>query len=597
MVRFRSIAWLGLLAISIDRELPGAQEAGKTTVKPPKIAQVFFAQHHVQSPEHPLFTLVGSLEALIKVQVAGEGGSRSPDVVARLQLRSKTLEVPLKGPAALPPPPTGDPVLMKHAYEDSFTALLPKEWVAPGLTVTVELRRASLSGGGSVPLDRVVYDKLHIGAPTRLAMTMFDLHWFAKVEGDYPEGWFEELGSKLPVAELDLCRVRNIVFDRVVQMPRGGKPAALFGSVKEYETKTGIKFDGEQALTGRWIGALKQAAGAGFGGTRRLYYLNIYGVPNNGGEAGGLTGVGNGKMQGILLHELGHALGLPHWFGSKQYPYVGTQHGIPSDSETTPHVGPTWAFDLARHAFIPPTVQERTSKGTPGRYKRDPMAGGGTGDQEKPYVFRHFSDYSVDRIRQTLEKTQVVWDEHAGRYVSWDPETRSYSTPACVRGGPQSPFEDDVDVISVLASASLVTPEGNLVYPPIGPYHAGLLELVPASAPDGPARARKAGYGEASNVCLRVTQGGKVTTYLRNVSLDPKADPLNAESLKIFALNLPARDGELTQVDLLYTPGVMSSGVAGDSRVLHSWKRASSPGPKTQVVTARYPGNAPEKSK
>jgi hypothetical protein len=276
---------------------------------------------------------------------------------------------------------------------------------------------------------------------------------------------------------------------------------------------------------------------------------------------------------------------------------VGTQHGISSDSETTPHAGPIWAFDLVKRAFIPPTVQEHAGKGTPGTYKRDPMAGGGTGDQEKPYVFRHFSDYSVDRIRQTLEKTQVIWDERAVRYVSWDPEARTYSIPACVRGGPQSPFEDEVDVISVLASASLATSEANIVYPVIGPYRAGFLEPFVASAPDGPARARKSGYGEASNVCFRVTQGGKVTTYLRNVSLDPKADPLNAESLKIFALNLPARDGEVTQVDLLYTPGVMSSGVPGDCKVLHSWKRSSTPGTKNQTVTARYPGTAREPSK
>lgn len=589
MAGMRNPAWLAVLAISIGGELPATQEA-----KAPKIAQVFFAQHHVHAPDHPLFTLVGSLEALIKVHVYAEGGSRSPDVFARLQHRSKTLELPLKGPARLPLPPTGDPLLLKHSYDDAFTAILPRDWVAPGLGVTVELKKPG--NAGSV-LDRVVYDKLRIGAPTRLAMTMFDLHWFGKVEGDYPEGWFEELGSKLPVAELDLCRVRNIVFDKVVHEPRGGKPATLFGSTKEYETRTGIKFDGEQSLTGRWIGALKQAAGAGYGGTRRLYYLNIYGVPNNGGEAGGLTGVGNGKMHGVLLHELGHAFGLPHWAGSKQYPYVGTQHGIRSDSETTPHAGPTWAFDLARRVFIPPTVQERASKGTPGTYKKDPMAGGGTGDQEKPYLFRHFSDYSVDRIRQTLEKTQVIRDERAGRYVSWDPETRSYSTPGCARGGPQSPFEDDVDVISVLATASLATPEANIVYPAFGPYRAGFLELFPASTPDGPARARKSGYGEGSNVCLRVTQGGKLTTYLRNVSLDPKADPLNAESLKIFALNLPARDGEVTQVDLLYTPGVMSSGVQGDCKVLHSWKRASNPGHKTQVVTARYPATPREPSK
>ncbi len=595
MAGMRTLVLLGVLAISSDA--PGVQERpgpGFPADEPAKIAQVFFAQHHVQAPDHPYFTLVGDLEALLKVQVCSERGSRSPGVFARLQLGSRTLELPLRGPERLPLPPAGNPLLMKHAYEDSFTALVPGEWIAPGLRVTVELRRPKPAEQAGFPLDRVVFDKLRVGAPTRLLLTMFDVHCLGRTEGDYPAGWFEELGAKLPVAELNLRRVRDIVFDEIVHLPRGGKPATRFGSVKEYERMTGLKFDGEQDLTGKWIGAIKLAAGAGFGGTRRLYYLNIYGVPNNGGEAGGLTGVGNGKMHGILLHELGHALGLPHWSGSKQYPYVGSRHGIPSDSETTPHAGPTWAFDLARRVFLPPTVQEGARSGTPGRYKRDPMAGGGTGDQEKPYLFRHFSDYSVDRMRQTLEKTQVVWDERAGRYASWSPETGSYSSPARGRGGPNCPIEDEVEVISLLATASLVTSEANIVYPPIGPYPAGFLELFEASTPEDRARARKSGYGEASNICLRVTQGGKVRTYLRDFRLDPAADPLSADSLKIFALNLPARNGEVTQVDLLYTPGVMGKGVEKDCEVLHSWTRASKPGHKTQTVTAVYPAGRRE---
>jgi hypothetical protein len=302
-------------------------------------------------------------------------------------------------------------------------------------------------------------------------------------------------------------------------------------------------------------------------------------------------------MHGILLHELGHALGLPHWFGSKQYPYVGPQHGIQTDSDTTPHAGPTWAFDLVRRVFLPPTVQEGAGRGTPGHYKKDPMAGGGTGDQEKPYLFRHFSDYSVDRIRQTLEKTQMVWDERSGRYYSWSPETGSYSSPARGRGGLNCPIEDDVDVISVLASASLATSEATIVYPPIGPYKAGFLELFDALTPEGRARAAKAGYGEGCDVCFRITQGGKVKTYLLNVSLPPKADPLNVDSFKVFALNLPARDGEITQVDLLHTPGVLGKGVEKDCPVLYHWTKASSPGHQTQTVTATYPSEKREQSK
>jgi hypothetical protein len=573
---------LGLVLLSA---LPGSAATEKAGTQP-KIARVFFAQHHVLAPDNSLFNLVGNLEALIKVQVYSQTSRRSPVVCAKLKLGSKTLDLPLKGPALLPKPPTGDPILLEHKYEDSFTALIPREWIAPGVSVMVELREPARPGSAnSAVLDRRVYDKLLIGAPTRLVMTMFDFHFFGGAKGaDYPKGWFEELGSKLPVAELELRRVRNIVFDKLVMQPQAGKPATLCGSREEYQRKTGIKFDGEQGMTGRWNGALKEAAGAGWGGTRRLYYANIYGVWA-GGQAGGLSGVGNGTSHGILLHELGHALGLPDLAKpGMKYPYVGPMHGIqaPGNSATAYHVGPTWAFDPLQHVFIAP----RTGDGC---YARDPMGGGGANKDGGPGLYRFFSDYHFSRIRDCLEQTQVVRDDR-GRYFQWNQQSGSYSTVAREQGRPNCPVEDDIDVISVLASASLVTPEANIVYPPIGPYRAGRLETFDASSPAGLPSARRSGYNESNcNVCLRVTQGGKVRTYLLKDGLNPNDDPKAEKSLFIVAVNVPARDGEVTQADLLFTPGIIRSGVAPASKVLYRWSRASSRSQRTETVTATYP--------
>jgi len=559
-----------------------ARGAGSEAAAKPKISHVFFAQHHVQTPDSPYFKLVGDLEALVKVHVNGRKGLSSPDVLVRLGLKSKTLDLKLKGPSLLPGPVTGEAVLIKHAYGDSFVAIIPREWIAAGLQMEIELREHSSSADkrGAL-LDRKLFGNLNIGAPTRLIMTMFDFHFFGGAKGaDYPKGWFEELGSKLPVAELELRRVRNIILDKVVMPPRGEKPATLCGSREEYQKKTGMGFDGEQGITGNWRGALREANGGGWGGTRRVYFGNIYGVPC-GGTGGGLAGVGNGRQQGILSHELGHAFGLPHWFGHKEYPYVGDMYGISSPGGSDfPHVGPTWAFDLIKHAFISPSEN--------GSYKKDPMYGGGQGDG-KPYLYRQFSDYSVSRIRDTFEKTQVVWDERAGSYMAWDQGTGSYSIAARRRGSPTVPIEDDIEVISVLASASLVTREANIVYPPIGPYKAGRIETFDASDPDNRSRARGAGFNDSTcNTCLRVTQDKKVTTYVIKDRLSPNDDPKQSESLAVFAISLPARNGEVTQVDLLRTPGVLSSGVAKDSEILYSW-RGSSQAPRTETVTAIYP--------
>jgi hypothetical protein len=385
---------------------------------------------------------------------------------------------------------------------------------------------------------------------------MFDFHFFGGAKGaDYPAGWFDELGSKLPVAELELRRTRSILFDQLVMPPRDGKPAARCGSREEYQKKTGIGFDGEQGVTWMWNSALKAAAGAGWGGTRRLYYSNIYGVPC-GGTGGGLNGVGNGNQVGILLHELGHSFGLPHWAGVKAYPYVGPMHGIPTETADTPHVGPTWGFDPATRVFLPPTYE--------GAYSRDPMQGGGKNRAGGPHLMAFFSDYSISRIRECLEKTQVVWDERAGAYLSWSQNDGAYATRARQRGGPNGPLEDDIDVISVLATASLVTPEANIVYPPIGPHKSGYLE----------------GYKGLSPLCLRVTQGGNVKTLPVETALQPGGDPGDPKSFAAIAVNLPARDGTVTQADLIHTTG---------GKVLASWKASASPAPKTPFVTAFYP--------
>lgn len=172
----------------------------------------------------------------------------------------------------------------------------------PGLTVAIT------AGDDTLRLD-----ELRIGAPTHVIMTMIDIHFFdhESFGQDYPEGWEQELESKWPVSGLEVRRSPDLVFPEIILPPD-------CGADRPPTRHTRATFDdGEQSTAGQWMNALRAAAGRR--GRWSLYYVNIYGVPS-GGQAGGFGGVGNGQRLGILHHELGHALSLPHWGDNADYP-------------------------------------------------------------------------------------------------------------------------------------------------------------------------------------------------------------------------------------------------------------------------------------
>jgi hypothetical protein len=542
------------------------------------IDKVFFAQHHVMEPDSPWFALTGNLPALIKVQVYSATPVESPAVIARLWLADATIEIPLRGPAMLPAHPSGDPVLMPHAYDDSFTATIPRTWIRPGLKVAVELRDYDYShvddddkiytpivdDNEIAILDRRELGMIKVGAPTRLFMQMFDIHYFGQGKGaDFPSGWETELAAKLPVSELVVHRVRNIMFDEIVMPPQYGNPSARYHSVEDYKAKTGSDFDGEQGIALRWCQALKDA-----GGLYRFwrpYHINIAGV-YSGGQAGGYRSCGNLHRHGVLIHELGHTFGLPHWNNARDYPYKQTMYGQDSGQPTTANAGPVWAYDVTRGDFLSPSTLANSSI----VWRKDPMQGGGRSNL-KHYMYNHFSDYSVFRIRQCLEDRAVYWNSARGHYAKWNPQTGDYDQ-IVENNGVLFPIERDIDVISVLVTANAVVSDANIIYPPIGPYKGGLISRFDANSAEDRQRALDVHYTTARcNVALRITQGDTTRNYLTRLSVSPDDDPNRA--FAVGAINLPARDGDVKSVELLYCPELMASGVTGNARTLYAWGR------------------------
>jgi autotransporter-associated beta strand protein len=542
-----------ILALAIASSIAQAQT----------IDAVYFGQTHVLKATDSSFGLVGNREALIKVHVTAPGAPASPAVTATLSLTGQPpLVLTLTGPATLPASIPDGPGVVQHSFANTFTGYLPAAWVKTGLQVTVNAGTASTT-----------ITNMKVGAPSKVVMTMFDVHYFSQTTGNYPANTFAELEAKWPVADLEVRRLANVVFPELVIPPRGGAPAARIKSKTEYEIQTGLPFDGEQAAALEWNGALKRAAGTS--GSWSLYYMNIYNA-FAGGQAGGFAGVGSGTSVGILHHELGHALSLPHWGDSAAYPYKGAMHGIsaPANYNET-HSGPAWAFDLRTKAFIPPTVQSGNVGGKPvGTYKVDPMQGGGTGWQEPAYLMNHFSDYSVNQMRSYLQNNMVVWNPAlgtSGSWAEWNQTAGDYTT-IFSNNGVQFPTTRDTQVITILASMSGAKPDVNMVYPPIGPYTSGLIRRFdPTVAADRTAANSIFSPASGSDYCVRVVQGGVTKTYMLAASALTSPAPTDASSLETEAINLPASAGTVTKIELLSTPNVEDVGLPANPTALYTW--------------------------
>ena len=532
-----------------------ANSAGKPEPSDARVDAVFLAQTHVMKPGQPYFKLTGNRDALLKAHVVSPSGAPAPEVTVVVIGGGQTNTLKLAGPATLPKSLASEPGVVQHRFEDSFTAMIPARLVRQGMVVEIR-------AGSSVSRHN-----LSVGAPTVVPIKMFDVHYFGKGTNDYPLDFFKELAAKWPVAGLEIERVRRINFNELVIPARGNLPAVRVTKPEDYQRKTGAKFDGEQAAALQWVWALSRA-----GGNRdvAMCYVNILGV-NAGGQAGGFNGVGTIKL-GIMHHELGHALGLPHIGETKDFPYRGEMFGArPPRVFNEVLVGPTWAFDLPSQTFIPPTVQRGTARWPAGTFKADPMQGGGEGDQEAPFRLRHFADYNVHKMQQFLERRVAV--RRDGDYFKWDDATGDY-TKRVESDGVTYPIAQDVPVISVMAAMTMADADVNMVYPPIGPYRGNLIRTFDAQQKLDREAARKIYSPKGGcDFTLKVTQGGKERFYLLPASAAEEGSPTKLRSLTTTAVNLLADDGAVTAVELLRTPAADQVGLPENPKTLARWPR------------------------
>lgn len=514
------------------------------------IDAVFFAQTHVLKPGAPFFKLVGNKAALIKVHVLSPSGAEAPPVEAELRLEGETLRLPLVGPDVLPKEICLEPGKVVHRYEDSFTATIPARWIKRGLEVTIHA--GDLAHG---------VDFLEIGPPLVLNMTMLDIHYFAYEDADYPAGWEEEIAVRRPLSEFHVQRLKRILFPELIIPPRAGLPSVRCTCTDDYQVKTGQPFNGKQAAALQWQHALQAA-----GGQTRLsaYFISIANV-RSGGEAWDLGGVGSLSRFPVLNHELGHVLNVDDLPCEGGYPYRGPMFGIAKGNGAF-HGGPTWRFD-PRVGFISPILSENTERGNPGEWKKDPMGGGGIGEEPGEEI-AGFSDYSVRKMQEYMEERVAIWSEEKQAYVCWNHYTGAFSSLQ-KNNGILFPLERDAEVYSVMAAVSAVSEEANFIYEVIGPYRSGLIDTFDPGVEEDRKRARKLPCG-SWDISLRIEQGGVTKTFMLPIAWRPDDDPLDAGSLQTRAVNVPVRDGTVTRAELLLTPEANVNGLPANPQVLYS---------------------------
>ncbi len=518
------------------------------TVNDISVDAVFFAQTHVLQPGAPYFKLVGGKDTLLKAHVLSASGSDAPAVEAELRLDGKSERLPLEGPSVLPMEICIEPGKDVHRYEDSFTATVPAKWIKRGLEVTIH------AGDIEHPVAKIA-----VGPPLIMNMTMFDIHYFGYEDVDYPEGYEEELFVRRPLTELNIQRLKRVLFPELIIPPRANHPAVRLTSEEEHLEKTGEPFNGKQLAAQQWYAALQNA-----GGQKHLtaYFISIANV-HSGGWAWDYAGMGSLRRFPVLNHELGHVLGVDDLPCEAGYPYIGQMYGI-NKGNGGHHGGPTWRFD-PRVGFVSPILSDKTE--SPGEWKKDPMGGGGRGE-EPGEAIAQFSDYSVRKMQDYMERNVARWNEDKQAYCIWNHWTGQFSD-VIKNDGVLLPIENDVEVYSILFSVSAVTEEANFIYPVIGPYISGLIDTYDPAVEEDRERARRVKrLGGGWDITLRIRQGGAAKQFMLPLQWQPDDDPLELASFLTHAVNVPVRDGDVTSAELLLTPEAQVSGMPEAPTVL-----------------------------
>ena len=325
------------------------------------IEEVFISQTHRHPINHPLQFTIGERPALFQIAVTGTG--TAPDVQVEGILDGESLGMLcLDGPDILSE--TID--LASGNFEEYFSVTLPKLWVTIGLELI-------LTAGSDTRI--LTQENLQIRPYTEMNLVQIDMNIMDYNHEPHRtpvyDNFLQELASAIPASTIRFGQFPgDIVMPEYPLNNVEGNTVTL--STNAMADENGVNTGMINFKATDMLDAVRLAVGDV---PNTIYFGNTLNL-DPGGWGGGGTFVGY-EYNDVFIHELGHALSLPHWVedyrrtnpNSEQYsyPFAG-EEGEGSGR------GTTWSFNQATYQFVSPTCQD--SSGVIGTERSDGMQRG-----------------------------------------------------------------------------------------------------------------------------------------------------------------------------------------------------------------------------
>jgi len=446
------------------------------------IEDVFLSQTHRHRVGDPLFFAIGHRPALLQVAVLGSGAS--PDVQVQGTLDGTSLgTLCLSGPSILP---SGDDIdLNVPDFNNYFSVTLPKSWLQDGLelVITADSQTTTVSSSN-----------LNIGPYTEMNLVMvnMDIMDYNTAPHETPvfDDFLEEMASSIPASI-----IRFGVFPETLVYPEV-VATDLTEQLIKVQSKSQVAEN--PSMDDGHINSMAVLSAGNMQVTTHDYLSTVYfGNTLNlapGGWGGNRSFV-SFDFTDVFIHELGHALSLPHWGGVyDQSPANNFQFNYPFGGETGNGGGrgQTWNFIQDTYEFVSPTCSE---EGNPNSEleRSDCMQRNHPCLESRPSGLGPwdghgvFSAYAMHRymMGDFVEIGQVMDDGQSKDYQL--PEQNGYPTMSLVNqervyirdpNQPQSlDFEEsrdmpgdeilNTDVYLIYGTAHPTQPQGNIIYKPI----------------------------------------------------------------------------------------------------------------------------------